>query len=114
MTNRKNVFLDKDDNILNFDGQIAAVVHQYDRKHEIVPKLKIKYNDSFIFNENNNFSENNDIIIESNNENEFKPKNKAKYIFLVLIPTFMIMIYAIYSLVSTKRRKIKKISKKSN
>ena len=36
MTDKSNVNLDKDDNILNFDGQIAAVVHQYDRKHKIL------------------------------------------------------------------------------
>ena len=36
MTDKSNVNLDKDDNILNFDGQIAAVVHQYDRKHKII------------------------------------------------------------------------------
>ena len=97
MTNRKNVFLDKDDNILNMDGQIAAVVHQYDRKREIVHKLKIKYNDSFIFSQNNN-------VVSERNE-EFKPKNKAKYIFLILIPTFMIMIYVFYSLINAKRKK---------
>ena len=40
------IFLDNDNNILNFNKQIAAVVHQYDRKKDITEKMNIKYDDS--------------------------------------------------------------------
>ena len=35
--------VDSDDNILNFKGEVAAVIHQYDRKPELVKKVKNKY-----------------------------------------------------------------------
>ena len=43
LTTRQNIILDLDDNILNFKREIAAVVHQYDRKPELVIKVKNKY-----------------------------------------------------------------------
>ena len=104
MTDKKNVFLDKDDNILNFDGQIAAVVHQYDRKHSIVDKLKIKYNDSFVFDENNNSAR------EKNNK--IKSKIKNKYFIIIFILIFMIIIYSVYLLVLKKRRRNQRNFKK--
>ena len=44
-TNRSRLNLDKDDNVLNFNGQIAAVVHQYDRHHDITAKFNRKFNE---------------------------------------------------------------------
>ena len=43
LTNRENIHLDFKDNILNFNGKIAAVIHQYDRKDDIVEIIKKKY-----------------------------------------------------------------------
>ena len=43
LTKRKNILLDSKDNILNFNGKIAAVIHQYDRKGDIVKIIKKKY-----------------------------------------------------------------------
>ena len=40
---RENINLDSENNILNGKGEIAAVIHQYDRKIDIVEKLKKKY-----------------------------------------------------------------------
>lgn len=44
--NPKNIIFDSEEteeNILNFDGEIAAVIHQYDRKKIIVQKVIKKY-----------------------------------------------------------------------
>ena len=43
-TNRSRLHLDKDNNILNYNGQIAAVVHQYDRYYDITAKFNKKFN----------------------------------------------------------------------
>ena len=99
LTNKNKVILDKDDNILNFEGKIAAVVHQYDRKHDIVDKLKKKFNDSFIVND--------DLIIndEKNFINEMvKSKIKAKY-YISIVFVFMIIIYLIHLLRKKKKQK---------
>lgn len=42
-TKRENIILDSKDNILNGIGKIAAVIHQYDRKPDIVKKMINKY-----------------------------------------------------------------------
>ena len=44
LTKRENIILDSKNNILNGKGEIAAVIHQYDRKHYIVKKLIHKFN----------------------------------------------------------------------
>ena len=43
LTNHENIRIDSQDNILNFKEQIAAVIHQYDRKPDIVNKVLHKY-----------------------------------------------------------------------
>ena len=43
LTDREKLNLDLQDNILNFNGQIAAVIHQYDRKPDIAAKVIDKY-----------------------------------------------------------------------
>ena len=102
MTDKSNVNLDKDDNILNFDGQIAAVVHRYDRKHKIVDKLKIKFNDSFVFRKMY-FKETDDII---------KIKKISKYIFLFILQITIIMICVFCFYARKKRKREHKIFKK--
>ena len=42
-TKPHNIIFDSDENILNFSGEIAAVIHQYDRKIDIVQKVIKKY-----------------------------------------------------------------------
>ena len=42
-TEPHNIILDSQNNILNFGREIAAVVHQYDRKKDIVQKVIQKY-----------------------------------------------------------------------
>ena len=43
LTRKEKIIIDSDDNILNFKGEVAAVIHQYDRKPELVKKVKNKY-----------------------------------------------------------------------
>ncbi len=43
LTQRSNIHLDSKGNILNFNGKIAAVIHQYDRKKDIVKIIKKKF-----------------------------------------------------------------------
>ena len=43
LTNRPFINLDKDNNILNAIGEVAAVAHQYDRFKDINKILKNKY-----------------------------------------------------------------------
>ena len=43
LTRKEKIIIDSDDNILNFKGEAAAVIHQYDRKPELVKKVKNKY-----------------------------------------------------------------------
>lgn len=44
LTKRENIFLDSQNNILNGKREIATVIHQYDRKPDIVAKVIYKYN----------------------------------------------------------------------
>ena len=64
VTKRNKISLDADNNVLNFDGKIAAIVHQYDRKPDIVRKFNNKYNDALL---NKYFSS--DKIKEANKVN---------------------------------------------
>ena len=43
LTNVSNLIFDSNNNLLNFKGEIAAIVHQYDRKPDIVKKINYKY-----------------------------------------------------------------------
>ena len=44
LTKAENIYFDVDDNIVNRDGKVAAVIHQYDRKPKIRKKVLNKYN----------------------------------------------------------------------
>ena len=43
ITKSSNINLDSNDNILNFMGEIASVIHQYDRKHDIMKMVSKKF-----------------------------------------------------------------------
>ena len=43
LTNRKNIVLDTKNNILNYNDQIASIIHQYDRHTDIKRIIKEKY-----------------------------------------------------------------------
>ena len=42
---KQDISLDNDTNLINFDGQIAAVVHQYDKIPERLEKINKKFDD---------------------------------------------------------------------
>ena len=91
--------MDKNYNILNYNGEIAAVVHQYDRKHSIVSKLKTKFNDSF-------FYINNSLFIKENKSNSFiKLKLEIKFFFMLSIFVFVIMACFLYFWLKKKRQR---------
>ena len=108
MTNINNVLLDKDDNILNLDGKIAAAIHQYDRKKKIVEKLKIKFNDSFIFSQNYTFIKKQ----RNKNKSDKSIKKIIKYIFAFIFLSLIIIVYLIYShFIKKSRMSLKKFKK---
>ena len=43
LTNRKNIVFDSKNNILNYNDQIASIIHQYDRHADIKKIIKEKY-----------------------------------------------------------------------
>ena len=43
LSNRSNIIIDKNKNILNFRSEIATVIHQYNRKPDIVKIIEDKY-----------------------------------------------------------------------
>lgn len=43
LTKEENIYFDLDDNLVNGNGKIAGVIHQYDRKPQIIKKLINKY-----------------------------------------------------------------------
>ena len=61
LTNRKNIILDIKNNILNYNSQIASIIHQYDRHEDIKRIIKEKYCPELI---RNNFIINFFLILE--------------------------------------------------
>lgn len=59
--NRKNISFDSEHNILNYKGEIASLVHQYDRFPDILHSIKKKFDHDIKIN-NNNFKSNNLFI----------------------------------------------------
>ena len=48
LTNRTKLFVDKQGNLLNFNNEIASVIHQYDRKPNLVKIFKKKLCPEFL------------------------------------------------------------------
>ena len=46
--NGNKVTLDSDNNVLNYDGKIAAIVHKYNKKPNIIMKINNKYSDDIL------------------------------------------------------------------
>ena len=121
LTNPSNLILDNDDNILNYDGEIAAVIHQYDRKEDLVIKVYKKYCpelSDFIKSKEKMFYEKNKknfILNNTNNEiiindqtNQIKQLNKRfndiLYIFILLeIVTILVFVKIIMLINSGKK-----------
>ena len=93
LTNDSNIKLDNENNVLNENGEIVAVVHQYDRKQFIVNKIKKKF-----FNKKKKI---------------YKSKYNNKLFLRFSFPLFIIIfIIIIWSLVLVIRHLFKKKIKK--
>ena len=92
-TKRKRIILDNNDNILNYNGEIASVFHQYNRHKDIVEKMNQKFNDEDL---------NKTIYKKSQQDKNILSKKeiiKFCFIFLIIfIIIFMIIIYIIRKL----------------
>ena len=100
---KQDVKLDSDTNLINFDGQIAAVAHQYDKIQERLEKINKKFDDT-----NLNITS---ILIENEKQNEKeinlgKSRNKSifKKIFIIIIIIIIIIaIRFLFLFIITKR-----------
>ena len=89
ITNRSSIHLDSNNNIINFNGKVAAVIHQYDRKLDISKIIKKKYCpellNPFISHIDNSKKMNKDNIrikksIKNNSiEKKYKPENNILF-----------------------------------
>ena len=68
------ITLDSDNNVLNFKGKVAYIVHQYDRKPDIVRKFNKKYKDDIL----NKYFELNKINETKKVNEEYKEKMYRK------------------------------------
>ena len=95
--NKSNFLIDPEDNILNGKGEIAPVIHQYDRHSNIVIKVLNKYCPELLKNKRNNIAmlKRGDIA-----------KTKA-YIFIIFIVILLKFIKIINYKYKDKDRKIK-------
>ena len=117
LTKNENLYFDIDDNLVNGNGNIAAVIHQYDRKPQIIKKLMNKY---FPKKENesqtikyftNKENENQTIKYFTKKENEnqtikyFTNKENEKQIIfiLILIIIILIILCLIFKYISKKK-----------
>ena len=97
MTKRRRIILDKDNNILNFNGEVASVIHQYDRHWDLVFKMNKKFNDiNFNYTIYKEQRMNKNIISKSEN------KKFGLIIFKIFIIIFIIIILIIYTIKKLK------------
>lgn len=86
----KNFSCNSEDNLLNLKGDIAAVMHQYDRKSKIVKKKFINIPDNIIANKN----------------------NEEDYIYTIYIIIIAFIIIFFIQKIYLKLKELKKIDKK--
>ena len=85
LTKRTHIKIDREKNILNGRGKIAAVIHQYDRKPDLFNKVLKKY------------CQENNFFINGNKKNYKKNESFSKnYIFFILILDSFYLIKKIY------------------
>ena len=90
LTKRENIVLDAENNILNFDGKIASLVHQYDRHKDLKIILKEKFCPEYL-------------------ESFHKMKNNRILFFLLEFFTFSLLMKSLLILHKQKRFKQKNI-----
>ena len=91
VTGTNKILLDSNNNVLNNKGKIAAVVHKYDRKPDIVRKINKKYNDD-VLNTHLNIDK---TKKENKNNDEYKEKieknKRIKIIRKIILFSFIII-----------------------
>jgi hypothetical protein len=91
VTGTNKILLDSNNNVLNNKGKIAAVVHKYDRKPDIVRKINKKFNDD-VLNTHLNIDK---TKKENKNNDEFKEKieknKRIKIIRKIILFSFIII-----------------------
>ena len=112
-TERKKVMLDSDNNILNYKGKIAAIVHQYDRKPDIIRKINKKYSDDIL----NKYFELNKINEAKKVNEEYKAKMKrkkrVKIIRKIILISFIIISIVLIIYIRAKKSGLIKNNEKS-
>ena len=94
ITKRKKITLDSENNVLNFKGEIAAIVHQYDRKPDITRKMNKKYSDDIL----NKYLELKKINEAKKINEEYKAKMKLKKRIKIIRKTILIS-FIIFSII---------------
>ena len=112
VTGTNKILLDSNNNVLNNKGKIAAVVHKYDRKPDIVRKINKKFNDDVL-----NTHLNIDKTKKENKNNDiYKEKiarNKGiKIIRKIILFSFIIISMLCLTYIKGKKSGLFKKSKK--
>ena len=102
-TPRNKIILDKEYNILNFNGKIASVVHQYDRKKDIAKNLNTKFNDI-------NFNHSSFIKVNKNEINTFNQFLRQKWSNyqnnnFYFLPMFVVVVLLVLKINTVKIQK---------
>ena len=95
----KNFSYDSEENLLNFKGNVAAVIHQYDRIPKMVEMVKKKYNDV-----PDNISVA-DLIGNKNNNIDYVYINYLIYLILIIFPLFLAILLSRNIYLKYKERK---------
>ena len=93
------ISVDSDNNVLNLKGKIAGIVHQYDRKTEIVKKINKKYSDDIL---NKYFNNKTKEVQKVNDEYKAKVENKKRIKFIRKIILFGFIIISIICITCVK------------
>lgn len=93
------ISVDSDNNVLNLKGKIAGIVHQYDRKPEIVKKINKKYSDDIL---NKYFNNKTKEVQKVNDEYKAKVENKKRIKFIRKIILFGFIIISIICITCVK------------
>ena len=112
VTGTNKILLDSNNNVLNNKGKIAAVVHKYDRKPDIVRKINKKYNDD-VLNTHLNIDK---TKKENKNNDEYKEKieknKRIKIIRKIILFSFIIISMLCLTYIKGKKSGLFKKSKK--
>ena len=112
VTGTNKILLDSNNNVLNNKGKIAAIVHKYDRKPDIVRKINKKYNDD-VLNNYLNFDKNKK---ENKDNDEYKEKieknKRINIIKKIILFNFIIISMLCLTYIKGKKSGLFKKSKK--